>query len=179
MGKISSTGSASIISVELDPGSYKIEVWGAQGGDGQQPYIGGYGGYSTGILNCKTKMTLYGVIGQTTKNQNGGFNGGGSGNQLELTDGYVIAYGGGGATHIGFIPGLLSALQSEYSSHFLFVAGGGGGAIYGPVYDAYCQKLYLRVGNCGGGCVGQNNGVSYNNNNKKTKWFRFWWKWDT
>jgi len=43
-------------SVTLDPGNYRLEVWGAQGGDGK-PYsssyyaLGGAGGYSKGELS--------------------------------------------------------------------------------------------------------------------------------
>ena len=112
-------------------------------------------------------MTLYGVVGQTTKNKDGGFNGGGSGALYNVfcfgED--IISYGGGGATHIGFLPGLLSSLQSKYSSHLLLVAGGGGGSINGPkIYDENYHKTCFRAGGSGGGFAGQRAGIFYSNN---------------
>ena len=44
-------------------GKYKIEAWGAQGGDATTTYIGGYGGYSTGEVNLNANDILYINVG--------------------------------------------------------------------------------------------------------------------
>ena len=72
----------------LCKGRYKLEVWGAQGGDatcGSTGSVGGKGGYSSGIYSTEMNSTLYIAVGQkglteTTSNStvSGGFNGGGS-----------------------------------------------------------------------------------------------------
>lgn len=109
-----------IQSVTLQPGSYKLEVWGAQGG-GSSTY-GGKGGYAVGTIKLTSPTTLYIVVGGQGGNgqstSNGGYNGGG----------YSAAYGGGGggATHIATASGLLKNLSNNKSS-VLLVAGGGGG----------------------------------------------------
>lgn len=66
-------------SVVLEPGRYQLEAWGAQGGNHNTQYQGGYGGYSTGTINLKQRTTLYYVIGKSTTSDSGGTNGGGSG----------------------------------------------------------------------------------------------------
>ena len=80
-------------SVTLQPGTYKLEAWGAQGGNGASDQIGGKGGYSTGILKITTPTTLYiGVGGSPGYSKTGGWNGGGTGGSMGA--------GGGGMTHI-------------------------------------------------------------------------------
>lgn len=123
-----------------EPGYYKLEVWGAQGGDsyveGDANYRGGYGGYSQGIIKLDSETNLYVVIGgsgkrcvcqtsQTCCGENGGYNGGGK--SLQYTKGSTYYGSGGGATHIAMIPGLLASLENNVDS-ILLVAGGGGGA---------------------------------------------------
>ena len=44
-------------------GKYVLEVWGAQGGTASSTYIGGYGGYSTGIVSLTKGEKLYIVVG--------------------------------------------------------------------------------------------------------------------
>ena len=95
-------------------GVYKLEVWGAQGGGTS----GGYGAYSTGVVNLTGGDILYLNVGGQGVNTTGGYNGGGT----AKTNGY----GGGGATHIAIKSGLLSTFSSDTSS-LLIVAGGGGG----------------------------------------------------
>ena len=71
--------------VDLPAGKYKLECWGAQGGDASystNEYSGGKGGYSTGIINLSKETRLYlyvGGKGLTAKGSTvkGGFNGGG------------------------------------------------------------------------------------------------------
>ena len=125
-------------------GNYKLEVYGAQGGDGRQwnTYThvnnsGGKGGYSYGVVSLDAGDELYVCVGgrgrwaKSVKDEHapGGFNGGGYGG-TEHEDHPENAAGGGGATHIATsLQG--SGVLSEYSSHLadvLIVAGGGGGA---------------------------------------------------
>ena len=64
--------------VTLPKGTYKLEVWGAQGGYRSSSSYGGMGGYSVGTLTLKSKTTVYvyaGGSGNTGKTS-GGFNGG-------------------------------------------------------------------------------------------------------
>lgn len=107
-------------SITLDPGTYKLETWGAQGGSGSG--TGGLGGYSTGQITLTSTTTLYVAVGgqggTDRSTTNGGFNGGG----------YSVAYGsgGGGATHFATASGTLASLSGNKNA-VLIVAGGGGG----------------------------------------------------
>ena len=97
-------------------GTYKLEVWGAQGGGSN----GGKGGYSAGTKQMAQSSYIYIVVGGTTSSGTGGYNGGGS------ISGNV--YGGGGATHMATTNhGVLSNYNS-YRGDVLIVAGGGGGS---------------------------------------------------
>ena len=127
-------------------GRYKLEVWGAQGGSYNSSYYGGYGGYSTGIvfLNKNEQLKIY--VGSTAISPIGGYNGGGKGSS------YVGISGGGGATHIARVSGLLSTLSSK-KDKILIVAGGGGGSFYEGGTGA--------IGGSAGGYLG-NNGLYHN-----------------
>ena len=82
------TGTVSNFTVP-ETGNYKIEVWGASGGDNySNKYLtanshGGRGGYSSGTITLQKDDTLYVVVGGRGKYGYGyvagGFNGGGSG----------------------------------------------------------------------------------------------------
>ena len=111
-----------IQSIELLPGKYKLEVWGAQGGPSSwntSSFPGGYGGYAKGTYTITQKTTIYIGIGGRGYNNSGGYNGGGSGGHSN----------GGGATHIATANGTLASLASNKSS-VIIVAGGGGGCEY-------------------------------------------------
>ena len=114
-------------------GTYKLEVWGAQGGEN-----GGYGGYSTGKVNLTSGEKIYINIGGlgVSKDSGSAYNGGGRGYAT-----YATCGSGGGATHIAKVSGLLSTLSSK-TSNILIVAGGGGG---------YCHDT---TGGSGGGISG-------------------------
>lgn len=121
-------------SINLPAGQYKLEVWGAQGGnDTSNPtqYLGGRGGYSTGILTLDNNTTLYVYVGsQGTGNANSGSWG---------------STGGGGATDIRYIGGTWNNSSSLYSR--ILVAGGGGGR-HGKNYETINGSGSLRyVGN--------------------------------
>lgn len=116
-------------------GTYKLEVWGAQGGGVRSYDYGGNGGYSQGMVQLTAGQKIYIVVGgKGTTAQSayistpGGYNGGGKGHSTKSSSGrWPICGAGGGATHIATASGLLSELSSNKES-VLIVAGGGGGA---------------------------------------------------
>lgn len=153
----------SVQTVTLAPGTYKLECWGAQGGNSNQSNgtygNGGKGGYSTGILNVSTNTTIYITVGGQGQNgvlntrTAGGFNGGGDGYG---TNNSGVGGGGGGASDIS-----LTSPVFSHSSYFInnirdtnsllsriIVAGGGGSAGYDVSNNA-------ANGGAGGGTTGQ------------------------
>lgn len=153
----------SVQTVTLAPGTYKLECWGAQGGNSNQSNgtygNGGKGGYSTGILNVSTNTTIYITVGGQGQNgvlntrTAGGFNGGGDGYG---TNNSGVGGGGGGASDISLMSPVFS-----HSSYFInnirdtnsllsriIVAGGGGSAGYDVSNNA-------ANGGAGGGTTGQ------------------------
>lgn len=153
----------SVQTATLTPGRYKLECWGAQGGNSNQSNgtygNGGKGGYSTGILNVSTNTTIYITVGGQGQNgvfntrTAGGFNGGGDGYG---TNGSGVGGGGGGASDISLMSPVFS-----HSSYFInnirdtnsllsriIVAGGGGSA-------GYDVRNNAANGGAGGGTTGQ------------------------
>lgn len=151
--------SGQIDSVTLSPGTYKLEVWGAQGGKSDHGTAGGLGGYSYGTLTVTSNTTVYiavGGVGETAVGAGstgialvGGYNGGGNG-AYKNSD----SAGGGGATHIATRTGLLSDLETNKGS-ILLVAGGGGGAGCTDTYGGY------GGGTQGGNGTGTSFGLGY------------------
>ena len=140
-------------------GLYRLEVWGAQGGNAtcnSGGTAGGYGGYSVGTIRLNAGRTLFITVGGQGKTANGanaagGYNGGGNATR---GDGYGTngeCFGsGGGATHIATKTGLLSQLSSESDqSEILIVAGGGGGSGYYN-HDGWRYFCYGTGGSGGG-----------------------------
>lgn len=153
----------SVQTATLTPGAYKLECWGAQGGNSNQSNgtygNGGKGGYSTGILNVSTNTTIYITVGGQGQNgilntrTAGGFNGGGDGYG---TNNSGVGGGGGGASDISLMSPVFS-----HSSYFInnirdtnsllsriIVAGGGGSA-------GYDVRNNAANGGAGGGTKGQ------------------------
>jgi len=138
--------------VTLNPGTYKLEVWGAQGGSFNTTYIGGYGGYSYGTLTLTSAVTAYvyvggqGTNGTTSGTFAGGFNGGGQANSTNAT--YDMSAGGGGTD-------IRLGQDSLYAR--VIVAGGGGGA------GSYNGSYRYSGGNGGGtsGSAGGQYSTSY------------------
>lgn len=153
----------SVQTTTLTPGRYKLECWGAQGGNSNQSNgtygNGGKGGYSTGILNVSTNTTIYITVGGQGQNgvlntrTAGGFNGGGDGYGI---NNFGVGGGGGGASDISLMSPVFS-----HSSYFInnirdtnsllsriIVAGGGGSAGYDVSNNA-------ANGGAGGGTTGQ------------------------
>ena len=99
-------------------GVYKLETWGAQGGDSD---YGGKGGYSVRYVYFKKNDIIYVCVGGT-----GSYNGGGAATYAS-GDSYCV-YSGGGATHIATVSGQLKELSAyKDTGEILVVAGGGGG----------------------------------------------------
>ena len=108
------------------PGYYKIELWGAQGGNS-----GGKGAYTTGkiFLSKNTKLFFY-VGGSAGSNPSGvaqfvpgGYNGGGSNNGQNCCN--RVFGSGGGATDVRLENGAWDYLDS-LKSRIMVAAGGGG-----------------------------------------------------
>ena len=137
-------------SINLPPGKYKLQVWGAQGGYRSNSTYGGKGGYSIGTitLNAKTTVFVYagGAGGSGTTNAGssvlvaGGFNGGGSrygykggGGGSDIRIGQdslyarVIVAGGGGSDGATSKTGLYGGGTSGGTASQSFGTGGGGG----------------------------------------------------
>ena len=51
------------IQYTFQPGKYKVEVWGAQGGNISGKTEGGRGGYASGIIIFEATKTLYFFLG--------------------------------------------------------------------------------------------------------------------
>lgn len=117
-------------SVTLPVGTYRLEVWGAQGGnydDTDGAHYGGFGGYSVGTLTLTKATDFYIYVGSqpastsTTRTTTpGGYNGGGAGCNRDYNGTYTYGQGGGGGTDIRI------GQDSLYAR--VIVAGGGGGS---------------------------------------------------
>ena len=145
------------IEVNLTKGFWKLEVWGASGGDAllentQTTCEGGKGGYSVGVLKLYSDSLLYLYIGGKGLSKfrgnsgtriDGGFNGGGRGyiGNLEFP-----GASGGGSTDI--------RLGNNSLYNRIIVAGGGGGASAPNSYDK--DNCY---GGSGGGLSGLPSGM--------------------
>ena len=133
-------------------GTYKLETWGAQGGDSLKN-VGGYGGYSVGTTKLNKDDVLYVNVGGAGKQvtngtDNGGYNGGGA---VYVVNVCSNTFGsGGGATHIANTSGQLSTLSKSLDK-ILIVSSGGAGASY-----RYCSASDVMYGDggSGGGIIG-------------------------
>ena len=150
------TGDVQTFTAQFD-GSYKLRVWGAQGGS-VHGYDGGYGGYAEGNVYLHTGDTIYIYVGgqgvgATAVGQDlaGGYNGGGSVTGNSSVN--HINASGGGATHVALVSGLLNTLESQ-KDKILIVAGGGGGARWQENYTEYSNGARTSYGGHGGGNTG-------------------------
>jgi hypothetical protein len=132
-----------IQSINLPPGRFLLEVWGAQGGTAGQS-LGGRGGYSRGEIILENAQTIF--VGVGGQHDNGGFNGGGTSPNNNMTHGGA---GGGGATHVAIRDGILANFVNSRDD-VLIVAGGGGGG----------DRSTHLSGGVGGGLEGGNNGFA-------------------
>lgn len=140
-------------SLTFPAGTYKLEVWGAQGGSYDTTYVGGNGGYSVGELTFNATTTLYIYVGgqgagsSSSGAKTGGFNGGGSG-YSSIID--YACQAGGGASDIRI------GTDSLYAR--VIVAGGGGG-----------QGTYTASSKCYGGTGGGTSGNAGSRGNYRYK----------
>ena len=103
---------------ETCPGAtYKIELWGAQGGGTN----GGKGAYTSGNITLTNASTLYIYVGSQPDLSTDSYNGGGDANNS-----HYPTHDGGGATDIRMTGGLWNNFSSLKSR--IMVAGGGGGS---------------------------------------------------
>lgn len=105
-------------------GAYKIELWGASGGD-YETALGGAGAYTKGNIKLSTENNLFVYVGSHPSDYNSGYNGGGLGGTS--TDGRYT--GGGGATDIRLENGTWSNFDS-LKSRIMVAAGGAGTGVY-------------------------------------------------
>ena len=151
------------IEVNLTKGYWKLEVWGASGGDAiheltKTTCIGGKGGYSVGVLKlfADNKAYLYiggkglsKIKGSVKTRIAGGYNGGGMGyiGRLEYPGG-----SGGGSTDV--------RIGNKSFNNRILVAGGGGSAA-APNTNFAPSRCY---GGSGGGLSGSPSGILDINN---------------
>ena len=120
--------------------NYKIECWGASGGNAVVGYGGG-GGYVSGEISLTKDRTLYVYIGQKGNGSNQYsstymFNGGGYANKNDTQCGSC----GGGATDIRTINGDWDN-STSLNSRIMIAAGGGGIRSNGAVYSSCAGGL--------------------------------------
>jgi hypothetical protein len=130
--------------------TFKLQVWGAGGGNGGSYGVGGAGGYGQGIITLAAGTNYLLIVGQ---------NGSSSSGSASFPDGgsvpYRNSYGdpsgapGGGSSRFG--PFYSSGNENISTNTYYLIAGGGGGAHpYGSYYS-----YYGAMGGAGGGSTGQ------------------------
>ena len=155
--------------ITLDPGTYRIELWGASGGG---IYANpGKGGYARADIEVEKTTTYYLYIGGEGESSNhtvasGGCNGGGDGYYGEgVKEGRNENSGGGGATDIRTAIG-------DLSTRILVASGGGGTSIGYPGGDGGGEVGFDGSGwngnftVSGGGATQQNGGKGGTYNDK-------------
>lgn len=127
-------------------GKFKIEAWGAQGGQGANKstaYAGGYGAYTAGEIELVAGDVLYLYVGCQAPAHNwastdlsaGGWNGGGAGGFYSNGNSSYAAGGGGGASDVALVQSAVTTdsqgrtvrTLESYASRIMVAAGGGGG----------------------------------------------------
>lgn len=181
----------SVVTATLDPGTYRFEVYGAQGGGGGDSNsagggtllqgTGGRGGYVSAVYTVANATTPFyiccGGMGSDYNPKakayaNGGYNGGGRGtwdhsdsSNKEVTNGELEnAAGGGGATHVAVVTERGELKQyASYKAEVLLVAGGGGGAgsFVNSSTTSWAAKSTPGVGGCGLNELETPAGISY------------------
>lgn len=140
----------SVQEITLPKGRYKLQCWGAQGGNvtGSYTATGSKGGYSEGVLTLTEPTTIYVFVGgqgtssstsSTSGTANGGWNGGGASVRYSSyssggTYGNSYPRPGGGATDMCLVTSTMNysfgrtVRSSESLLSRFIVAGGGAGA---------------------------------------------------
>lgn len=171
--------------VTLPPGKYKLQCWGAQGGNSSSySGIGSKGGYSEGVLTLTEVTKLYIFVGgKGASSGNGGWNGGGgsTGNSSYNSGGTLgrsYPACGGGGTDIATVTSDMaySSRRNNRSEASLLsrciVAGGGAGASarYTEVTTTSTTTREDYIGNISRGSENTNNTENY------VSWFGFDYK---
>ena len=159
-------------------GTYKLEVWGAQGGSGSfNNYSNdkaGYGGYSLGLISINLSSKIYinvggaGGVVNSINGSAGGYSGGaglynGGYNQSGGYAGSGGGFAGGAATTTNLRPIIGGTQTTGYSfglgetsvaCHYAVDGnwgnGGGGGGFYGGFASGYTTGAYTNGGGAGG-----------------------------
>lgn len=135
-------------------GVYKVELWGAQGGNS-----GGNGAYTSGLINLSKGKIIFiyvGGVGSSNpagvlKTVSGGYNGGGLTNGQNYGD--RVFGTGGGATDLRLENGDWNSFQSLKSR--IMVAAGGGGRFSESTRDTeHKNEVVESQGGAGGGLIG-------------------------
>lgn len=156
--------------VHLQPGIYRFELWGSQGGDARyqntgimRPDSGGKGAYVRGDLTVTENLTLFLYVGakgedQTSRLQgvrsHGRWNGGGiAGIDTNGDDDLESGAGGGGAVDIRLIEydmnSITNSIEFERSiKSRIMVACSGGGACSSTYWDL--PRYSIPIGGPGG-----------------------------
>ena len=127
------------------PGTYKIELWGAQGGSYEYNGTGDKGAYTSGIIDLAKDEKLYIYVGQGEGSRNASsFNG--------TTSSSGSGTPGGGATDVRLVSGAWNN-TSSLRSRIMVAAGGGseesgnwGGAAGGLVGYSSSRNGYTNTG---------------------------------
>lgn len=153
--------------VTLPPGRYKLQCWGAQGGNSYSySGVGSKGGYSEGEITLSEVTTLYifvggkGGNGSSTSLVNGGWNGGGGSvgrSSYNSGNTYGISYPacGGGATDIATVTSGMSYSGGRTNRSAasllsrLIVAGGGAGGSARYTEETVSATVEKHVGYLG------------------------------
>lgn len=126
-------------------GLYKVQLWGASGGDYTK--IGGYGSYTEGLVQLQKGQKLYVYVGQSGDGTaTPTFNGGGASASANSRS-------GGGATDIRLLSGNWDEFES-LKSRVMVAAGGGGASSWGTAIaggnggnlDGYNGNYYRSTG---------------------------------
>lgn len=148
------TGDSQTFTTKYD-GSYRVELWGAQGGSLEPDFLGGLGAYSSGIVSLTSNEQLFlyiggkGIGGTDLLQYEGGYNGGGR-SGYHQTAGY--SFSGGGSTDIRLVSGDETDFNS-LKSRIIVAAGGGGSA---SIHNQTVIPGY------GGGLIGGNGTGTHN-----------------
>lgn len=160
----------SVQEITLPKGRYKLQCWGAQGGNvsGSYTATGSKGGYSEGVLTLTKPTTIYVFVGgqgtssstsNTSGTANGGWNGGGASVRYSSyssggTYGNSYPRPGGGSTDMclvtstmNYSSGRTNRSSASLLSRFI-VAGGGAGAsarYTEETYEYEDQSLHTTV----------------------------------
>ena len=146
-------------------GTYKIECWGASGGD-LNNYVGGKGAYTNGNIQLNKNQVLYIYIGEQggkTAIASTPFNSGSS--QTDNGGEWQFGRAGGGATDIRLTSGNWNYFES-LKSRIMVAAGGGGADNRNCIQIGSTTSPYYGDGNGGyGGALTGGAGTTENHTN--------------